>query len=228
MTSTGVILDSGGVLIRPIGGQWFPPAAFGEVLVSRGITYDESLLPAALSAAWAYLDEVHSTPLIDESGERAQFVEYHRRLLAGVEAVGDRTALAEEIDALNRSRLRVEVFDWTVPVLQALAERAIPVVILSDAWPSLRRHYRELGLDNFIRGMVISAEEGMSKPHPAVYAKAMELLGSDTAAFVDDWVGNVRAGNAVGLRGIHLLHADDEADGSLETIGDLTELLQLI
>ena len=48
---------------------------------------------------------------------------------------------------LWEASLPVEPYSWTVPVLEELAARQLPVVLLSDAWPSLRRFYRELGLE---------------------------------------------------------------------------------
>lgn len=226
--TTGVILDSGGVLIRPVGGSWFPPPAFRRVLAQRGIATDESMLEPALRSAYAYLDEVHPIPLVDENGERLQFVEYFRRVLEGIAAPGDHDALASEIDALHRSDLPVELFPWTLPVLRDLQQRAVPVVILSDAWPSLRRHYLELGLAPFVKAMVISAEEGVSKPHPRMYERALDLLGTDEAFFVDDWAYNVRGANSAGLRGIHLLHPDGESDETVEVIRDLSELPAMV
>lgn len=226
--TVGVILDSGNVLIRPISGSWFPPPPFRRVLEQQRIAFDESRMEPAMKAASAYLDEVHATPLIDEDGEREQFREYFRRLLEGVNADGDHTALATEIDDLFRVEIPVELFPWTLPVLQELQRRAIPVVILSDAWPSLRRHYVELGLAPLIKAMVISAEEGVSKPHPHMYERAVKLLGTDSAVFVDDWAYNVRGANAAGIRGVHLLHADGEPDETVEVIRDLNELLAML
>jgi hypothetical protein len=39
VVSRGVILDSGGVLIRPVSGQWLPPPAFEAVLDARQVAF---------------------------------------------------------------------------------------------------------------------------------------------------------------------------------------------
>ena len=61
-----------------------------------------------------------------------------------------------------------------------------------------------------------------------VYEKARSLLGTDKAIFVDDWRGNVAGANALGIRGIHLLHPDGERDDTLQVITDLRELVEVI
>jgi len=101
------------------------------------------------------------------------------------------------------------------------------VVVLSDAWPSLRRWYRELNLDGYIRAMVISAEEGITKPDHRIFEKARRLLGPDVSevVFVDDHPGHVRAAADLGMRGLRLRHPGEEPADGLEEITGLTELL---
>jgi putative hydrolase of the HAD superfamily len=70
--------------------------------------------------------------------------------------------------------------------------------------------------------VVISAEVGMRKPEERIYRHAIELVGLPPAecVFVDDLEANVRAAEAIGMRGI--LHTQPEA-----TIARLTELFGL-
>jgi putative hydrolase of the HAD superfamily len=136
---TGVILDSGGVLLRPITGEWFPPPAFHEVMHSRGLTWDQQRLDDAVAFAGRYLDEIHAIPLADEAAERPIWVSYHRVLLEELGVAADCSELAEAITAAWESTICVEPFPWTEPVLNELNRRGVHVVVLSDAWPSLRR-----------------------------------------------------------------------------------------
>jgi 2-haloacid dehalogenase len=52
--------------------------------------------------------------------------------------------------------------------------------------------------------VVISGEEGIVKPDPAIFNLLVERFGVDPAgtAFVDDVAANVDAANALGFRGI--------------------------
>jgi putative hydrolase of the HAD superfamily len=229
---TGVILDSGGVLIRPVGGEWFPTTSLEQVLAERSIRWQPDKLADAMAAGDAYLDAVHHLPLRDEAEERPVMARYHEIVLAGIGVTPDGAgALAEEILAREAARAVVEPYAWTVEVLGELQARAIPTVVLSNAWPSLRRLHRELGLDRFVSAMVISAEEGISKPDERVFHKALELLGDRPAgqvAFVDDWPGHVEAANRLGIRGIWLRHGADETVAGLEQVADLRELLSIV
>jgi len=229
MTS-GVILDSGGVMIRPVGGVWFPTLSLEQVLAERCVTWERDRLDSAMAAGDAYLDSVHHVPLRDEAEERLVMVRYHETILAGVGVRHDREAIAREIQRREETRVSVEPYEWTIEVLSELQARSIPVVVLSNAWPSLRRLHRGLGLDRFVKAMVISAEEGCSKPDARVFARALEALGErpDRTLFVDDWPGHVEAANRLGMRGIWLRHRPDDTEAGLEEIADLRSLLDII
>ncbi len=228
--TAGVILDSGGVMIRPVGGEWFPTISLEQVLAERGLAWDRDRLAGALAAGAAYLDAVHGVPLRDEAEERVVMARYHELVLAGVGITRDGAALAREIQAREEARDVVEPYEWTLEVLAELQARSIPVVVLSNAWPSLRRLHRGLGLDRFVKAMVISAEEGVSKPDARVFRKALEVLDQPPhqTIFVDDWPDHVAAANRLGMRGIWLQHGTHDAATGLEEISDLRTLLDIV
>jgi len=227
VAALGVILDSGNVLIRPTNGRWFPAPDFEELLRRRGLSWEPGLLDQALALGWEYLDEVHPVPLADEHAEHPVWVRYHEIVLEGLGITTDRSGLADAVTAAWEATLCVEPYPWTVPVLAELQRREIPVVVLSDAWPSLRRFYRQMDLAPYIGAMVISAEEGITKPDRRVFAKALALLGhgAGDVVFVDDWPGHVRAAVELGMRGFRLRHPDEEPDEGVEEIADLREVL---
>jgi HAD superfamily hydrolase (TIGR01509 family) len=128
-------------------------------------------------------------PLADDGAARPVWVRYYETVLEARGVAGDPAELAEAITAAGECSLGVEPYPWTVPVLAELLERQIPVVALSDAWPSLRRFFRQVELDTYVRAMVISAEEGFTRPDPRAFLKAEVLLGQTRSkiVFVDDW-----------------------------------------
>jgi epoxide hydrolase-like predicted phosphatase len=79
--------------------------------------------------------------------------------------------------------------------------------ILSNNVGDLRRWIAdEWGVpDGTFDAVVISAEEGVMKPDPAIYRTALTRLGvgPQEAVFVDDFVENVQAAQALGLRAVH-------------------------
>lgn len=228
--ATGVILDSGGVMIRPVGGGWFPTQSLEQVLAERGLAWNRDRLDRAVAAGYAYLDSVHHLPLRDEAEERVVMARYHEIILAGIGVGRDGAALALEIQQREEARDSVEPYEWTIDVLAGLEARSIPVVVLSNAWPSLRRLHRALGLDRYVKAMVISAEEGAGKPDARVFGRAIETLGEppERTIFVDDWPGHVEAANRPGIRGIRLRHDPDDPPTGLEEIVDLRAVLDMV
>jgi putative hydrolase of the HAD superfamily len=88
-----------------------------------------------------------------------------------------------------------------------LAQRLRPAyrtAILSNADQSLRGRLGELGMLGLFDTIVSSAEEGIAKPEAEIYRRAAERIGLPPQAcvFVDDYEGNVRAAQAIGMRGI--------------------------
>src|SRR5438067_3310674 len=80
-------------------------------------------------------------------------------------------------------------------------------------------------LDAYVDAMVISGEEGITKPDRRVFDKARALLDADDVVFVDDAADNVRGAMAVGMRGLRLRHPTEEPEPVLTEISDLIELL---
>jgi putative hydrolase of the HAD superfamily len=88
-----------------------------------------------------------------------------------------------------------------------LARRLRPAyrtAILSNADMSLRGRLRELGVHDHFDTVLSSAEEGLAKPEPEIYRRAAARIGlaPEACVFVDDAEANVRAAEAIGMRGI--------------------------
>jgi 2-haloacid dehalogenase len=71
----------------------------------------------------------------------------------------------------------------------------------AEFWPPFRA--READFFAPFRDILVSGEERLVKPDPAIYARAIERFGIDPAAtlFVDDRPENVRGAEAAGMRG---------------------------
>ena len=112
---------------------------------------------------------------------------------------------ADELQELRRDfwagdRLDTALADF----LRGLRPRC-KTAILSNAWGNARAVFIDkFGLDEVVDAMVISAEEGVTKPDPRIYRIALERLGvrPEEAVFVDDFAENVEGARAVGMRGV--------------------------
>lgn len=111
------------------------------------------------------------------------------------------SALPELLETLHADERVSPV--WT-GLLNEIAG-SFSLALLTNAGPNTRhtlipRH----GLDRWFPLVVISAEERISKPDPAIYLRTCERLGHPPAdcLFVDDRQSNIDGAHAVGLRAI--------------------------
>ncbi len=92
--------------------------------------------------------------------------------------------------------------------------------LLSNAWLDLRDLIHRLGLADAFDQMIISAEERLMKPDPAIYRLTLERLGvaPEEAVFVDDREENIAAARALGMHGV-LFRSTEQALADLRALG---------
>lgn len=107
--------------------------------------------------------------------------EAHRRAYT---ALIERAALPWPglVDLLYERNARPDAW-WpypdTAPALHLLAERGVPVAVVSNIGWDLRPVFRYHGVDALVRGYLLSYEEGLIKPDPRLFQRACALLGHD-------------------------------------------------
>jgi len=92
---------------------------------------------------------------------------------------------------------------WEVELLEyvrALRPR-FKTAVISDAWRETREAIRDHVNDDVFDVIVYSAEEGICKPHPEIYTRALARLGVEPreAIFVDDRLKNVEGALKLGI-----------------------------
>jgi 2-haloacid dehalogenase len=98
-------------------------------------------------------------------------------------------------------------------IVEELDARGVPLFAITnfsaDFWAPFRA--REEAFFRRFRDIVVSGEEKLLKPDPAIYHLALERFGlkPDEALFVDDRVINVEGAKAVGMRA----HLFEDAEG---------------
>lgn len=79
--------------------------------------------------------------------------------------------------------------------------------LLSNAWSGARASHTALGWDRLLKFdvQIFSAEVGLMKPDPRIYARCLEQLGAraEAALFIDDTLVNVEAARKLGMEAIH-------------------------
>jgi putative hydrolase of the HAD superfamily len=174
----GVLFDSGDVLIRPIGGRWNPRYDFEDIILAHHPGTPVERFPEAFAAGQRVLDAGTTT---------ANRTDYHRAMLAVLGIDAPSAALLGELEA-PAAGPAVKVFPDVRPVLEQLRAWGVGMAVVSDNWAGLEDGYRELGIERYFAGFVISEVLGCNKPDPRMYAAGRELLGLDPGAclFVDD------------------------------------------
>lgn len=110
-------------------------------------------------------------------------------------------------------------FNETIPgpvpgsfeLLEALAAKGVPLYAITnfgaEFWPAFRAEWP--ALDHF-RDVVVSGDERLAKPHPAIYRLAERRFGHppERMLFIDDNRDNVEAARALGWQAHHFADAE--------------------
>ena len=188
MTNRSVLFDLGGVLIG-----WEPARAFAQVL-------DPSLVAEFMARidfpAW---NRNHDAGLPFASGEQDLLTRFP----------------ADEAAILAYRRHFGLTLTGLVPgtgaVLAELQQAGVRCAALTnwsaETFPVARQRF---GLLDRFEGVLVSGEERLAKPDPAIFTLALERFGLDagTCVFVDDSAANVEAASALGLTGLHFTDAE--------------------
>jgi HAD superfamily hydrolase (TIGR01509 family) len=112
----------------------------------------------------------------------------------------------DEIKALRDDFFRGDVWDADLlGLIRALRPR-FKTGVISNAWPDVRQMTQSHVNSDTFDVILFSAEEGVEKPDPEIYRRALarlQIADPAEAAFVDDTLANVEGARALGMHGIH-------------------------
>lgn len=196
----GILIDSGRVLNIASTGSWSnSPNFFNIVGKKKFKSISKKERQEAYSKAWKYVDSIKYVQNIDEEIE--VFKEFFNILsteLPQLEINKEKKILLTEDMVLNSKKYKF--FDDVFKVIPRLSEK-YKLCIVSDAWPSLREVYKNVGLDKYFTSMIISSELGVTKPNEKMYKKAIESIGltEKEVIFVDDNPRNCDGAKKLGI-----------------------------
>jgi putative hydrolase of the HAD superfamily len=218
MTTHAVLLDFFGTLVWAR--HWGP--SYEAILVAHGAP-----APTVERHLWSS-DAYDGQDLSEHAASREDYVAWERmrlRELARACGVPDDRAPAAADDLWAAAKqYELVVYDDTVEVLDALRRQGRRLVICSNWDWDLPELMAELGLADLVDGVVTSARAGSRKPHPRIYAAALELAGATVteAIFVgDSWGPDVEGPLALGMRAVHVARPDHHAPDGLPPISAL-------
>ncbi|MEN3001583.1 MAG: HAD family hydrolase [Armatimonadota bacterium] len=207
--------------------------AFAE-LVQPLLEVDiETIDQAYRQAFWQMMDEIKREPWRSrylQSGEPTR-TETMRRMLTLLGFVPD--GLAEQLSAryLELRESQLQLFEDTLPVLQALRQHHTLFLITNGPAREQRRELHLLGLEPYFELVAIEGELGVGKPDPAIFLHVQEQLhlAPEQILFVgNSWEHDVKGALQVGWRAAWLNREGaptPEPEASVPMLRSLTELL---
>ena len=107
-----------------------------------------------------------------------------------------------EFGPLYVAALEFEVVPGATECLQALRSRGLELAAVTNWDVTVRERLTDLGLAPFFSHLVTSAEVGARKPDPAVFRRALDLLGipAERALHIGDDADDRRGAAAAGMR----------------------------
>ena len=232
MATRAVFFDVDFTLIYP--GPTFRGEGYQAFCARYGMEVDPARFPGAVASAAPLLDGPDDTPYDAEI-----FVAYTRHI---IEQMGGRgpglEACAREIYREWAACQHFELYDDVPDVLRQLTDAGIRVGLISNTHRCLASFQSHFELQGFISATISSSEHGLMKPHPSIFAAALQLVSVEAheAVMVGDSVrqdveGAVRAGMRAVLlhrgEGPHASQASLAASG-IRVIGSLRELPGLV
>lgn len=185
-----VTIDAYGTLVRLAD----PVPALRDGLATLGIEREAEAVARAFAKEAAYYRE-HSF----EGRDDERLYDLRRRCVAIILDELDAELAPEAFVDGFVSAMRFELLPDAGGALRALRRRGLAIAIVSNWDYRLPQHLAGLGLADVL--VVTSAEAGSPKPDPAVFTRALELLGvrPERALHIGDSDSDERGAHAAGM-----------------------------
>lgn len=110
-----------------------------------------------------------------------------------------------ELEALKLDFWKGDVWDKSLLGYINTLRPRFKTGIISNAFPGAREAVQNYVNSDLFDALLFSYEEGVEKPDPEIYRRALTRLdvGPAEAVFVDDLLRNVEGAQAVGMQGVH-------------------------
>ncbi len=202
MSAKAVFFDVDFTLIYP--GPMFRAEGYEAFCARFGMDVDPSKFDRAVASAAALLDGPEDTPY-----DADIYVAYTQHIIEQMGASGEHLqACAREIYAEWAACRHFELYDDVPDALRQLAGAGIRIGLISNSHRCLASFQSHFELQGLISGTVSSSEHGFMKPHPSIFAAALQLVdvAPGDAVMVGDSVRqDIEGALRAGLRAV-LLH----------------------
>ena len=203
-----VLFDAGGTLVT------LDYAFIADLGRRHGLALEEAALPAAEGLARVMLDRAIRDAREDPGSDGARRPRYFATMLAALGLAGARLeGLLEELERAHRqANLWRRPQPGALETLRALAGRGVRLAVVSNADGRVEAVLRRLGLAAHLELIVDSHHEGVEKPDPEIFRRALSRLGVGPERAV--YVGDIYAIDALGARAAGLAPIILDSTGS--------------
>jgi putative hydrolase of the HAD superfamily len=200
-TTRAVLLDALGTLV-----ELEPP--WMHLAEALGVEPDERLVGAVRAEMAYYRDHSH------EGRDTESLADLRGRCAAVLSRELGREVTVQAM----MSAIRFRAFPDAAPALAELRGLGLGLVCVSNWDVSLPEVLARCGLDGALDGVVTSAEVGVRKPDPAIFAPALELARCSAAEAL--YVGDTPAEDLEASRaaGIRALLIDRNGGGDIDSL----------
>lgn len=230
-----VFFDAGETLVSP-------RPSFGRAIVQicreAGCALDEFRADEVADACFRefldLLEEFGEDRLFSTSPEKSRrfwtryYMEFLQRMgVDGSEAVSLSEVVYDELSRFERYGL----FDDVESALTALHASGINMGLVSNWEPWLDELIDYLGVGRFLEVRVISGREGIEKPNPEMFRRALLRAGAEPRAAVhvgDDPRADAQAASSVGMSVVLIDRRGRHPDGPWPKVSDLNCLVDLL
>ena len=229
MPTKAVLFDVDFTLIYP--GPTFRGEGYQAFCARYGMDVDPARFDQGVASAAPLLNSP------DHIYDAEIFIAYTRHIIEQMGGDGPRIdECAREIYREWAACQHFELYDDVPLVMQRLADAGVRIGLISNTHRCLASFQSHFELQGLISATVSSSEHGLMKPHPSIFAAALQLLGVTPAEAVmvgDSVRQDIEGALRVGMRAILLNRGDSAApavaaDRRVPVIHSLHELPNLV
>ena len=157
---------------------------------------------------------------------------FHRTfMLYGI----DNRKISEEFgeEYLKRMPMQKALMPYAMETLVGLQERGCKMAIITNGFKEVQRNKLERsGIDHFFDTVMISEEQGVNKPSPIIFKRALEAIGGDkeqTIMVGDDFANDIEGAMIFGIDQFFYNYKSIPCDGGpTYNSNDLRDLLKMV
>jgi HAD superfamily hydrolase (TIGR01549 family) len=229
VSTKAVLFDVDFTLIYP--GPTFRGEGYQAFCARYGMDVDPARFEQGVASAAPLLNSP------DDTYDAEIFIAYTRHIIEQMGGDGPRVdECSREIYREWAACQHFELYDDVPLVMQRLANAGVRIGLISNTHRCLASFQSHFELQGLISATVSSSEHGLMKPHPSIFAAALQLLDVTPAEAVmvgDSVRQDIEGALRVGMRAILLKRGDTAApavagDLRVPVIHSLHELMDLV